>query len=131
MQKRAGLLYLAKNTGRVLLILEDSRWTLPTFERSSVLLEDAKLLFKNFSIGKVIPIELYLSTDKGFEYGTYICLVDEEFILSSNKTFAWCCLKDLPGHLHPGIKATLTNSIILAKVETILVLENSSNITQI
>ena len=123
MQKRAGLLYLAKNTGRILLILEDSRWTLPTFERSSVLLEDAKLLFKNFSVGKVIPIELYLSTDKGFEYGTYICLVDEEFILSLNKTFSWCCLNELPGYLHPGIKVTLTTPVIIAKIETILDIE--------
>jgi len=128
MQKRAGLLFLSKNAGKILLILENNKWTLPTFERKSTLLTDAESLFHAYEQGKIIPVELYLSEDKGFEYGTYICLVDNEFILKSQKTFARCCLKYLPGHLHPGIKVTLTNSIILAKIETILALENSNNI---
>ena len=76
MQQRAGLLFLAKNTKRILLILEDSKWTVPTFPRINSLLEDVAPLIKDFSAGKILPIELYLSEDRGFEYGTYICLVD-------------------------------------------------------
>jgi hypothetical protein len=123
MQQRAGLLFLAKTTGRVLLILEESKWTVPTFSRNSTLLEDAKSLLETYSQGRILPIELYLSEDKGFEYGTYVCLVDSEFILTDNSTFAWCNLNFLPKQLHTGLKTTLNNSIIRIKIDTILELE--------
>jgi hypothetical protein len=118
--KRAGLLYLAKSTGRVMLILENSKWTLPTFAREGILLDDAVVLFENYSVGKLVPIELYLSHDKGFEYSTYVCLVDTEFITLGAKTVAWCDINYLPHHLHTGLKVTLNNSYIRIKIETIL-----------
>ena len=117
--KRAGLLYLAKSTGRVMLVLENGKWTLPTFVRSLSLLEDSSELMMLYSTGKIVPIELYLSSDKGFEFGTYVCLVDCEFFVNSG-TFAWCDLAYLPGHLHTGLKTTLGNSTIRVKIETIL-----------
>jgi hypothetical protein len=117
--KRAGLLYLAKDTGRILLILENSKWTLPTFVRVHSLLEDSVDLMASYSSGKIVPIELYLSSDKGFEYGTYICLVDTEFLVNIG-TIAWCDMAFLPGHLHTGLKTTLANSTIKTKIETIL-----------
>jgi hypothetical protein len=80
MQQRAGLLFLAKITGRILLILEESKWTVPTFARSGPLLADAEILLTNYCRGRILPIELYLSEDRGFEYGTYVCLVDNEFL---------------------------------------------------
>lgn len=125
MQKRAGLLFLSKTTGRILLILEDSKWTVPTFPRNSTLLEDADILLSEYSKGRIIPIELYLSNDHGFEYGTYICLVDTEFTQSSAKTIAWCNMEHLPKQLHPGLKSTLNNQIIKTKIDTILELESS------
>lgn len=73
----------------------------------------------SYSSGKIVPIELYLSSDKGFEYGTYICLVDTEFLVNIG-TIAWCDMKFLPGHLHTGLKTTLANSTIKTKIETIL-----------
>ena len=126
MQQRAGLLFLAKNTGRILLILEDSKWTVPTFPRKSNLLEDADKLLKNYSNGRIVPIELYLSEDRGFEYGTYICLVDKEFLTVSTPTIAWCDFDQLPKQLHGGLKATLNNQIIKTKINTIMELENAS-----
>jgi hypothetical protein len=124
MQQRAGLLFLAKNTGRFLLIHENKKWTVPTFERKTVLLEDAEPLLLKFSRGKIVPIELYLSADKGFEYGTYVCLVDCEFLISVEQTFCWTLINDIPKNLHNGLKSTLENSIIKTKIETILELEN-------
>jgi hypothetical protein len=126
MQQRAGLLFLSKSTGRILLILENSKWTVPTFERKSALLDDAKDCLLKFCQGKIVPIELYLSRDHGFEYGTYVCLVDKEFITESAKTIAWSSLEHLPGHLHSGLKATLNSSIIKTKIETIMELENAA-----
>lgn len=123
MQQRAGLLFLAKNTGRILLILEDSRWTVPTFPRNGPLLDDAKELMQQYSQGRVLPIELYLSEDKGFEYGTYVCLVDSEFLTGSAPTICWAELDYLPKQLHTGLKTTLNNQIIRTKIETIMELE--------
>lgn len=120
MQKRAGLLFLAKDTGRILLILKNSKWTLPTFICGKSIYEDAGELLNNFSQGKIIPIELYLSADKGFEYGTYVCLVDTEFTDTPEKTICWSSLKELPPGLHAGLKATLTDQIIKTKIDTII-----------
>lgn len=120
MQQRAGLLFLAKTTGRILLILEESKWTVPTFARSKSLLEDASLLLTEYSKGRILPIELYLSEDKGFEYGTYVCLVDAEFLTIVVPTIAWSNLDNLPKQLHAGLKTTLNNSLIRTKIETIL-----------
>ena len=127
MQQRAGLLFLAKTTGRILLILEDSKWTVPTFARSGPLLEDARELLKNYSQGRILPIELYLSEDRGFEYGTYVCLVDEEFLTISAATISWSQLNNLPKQLHTGLKITLNNAVIKTKIETIMELENATN----
>ena len=123
MQQRAGLLFLAKSTHRVLLILEDYKWTVPTFGRTASLLEDAEELLSKYSKGRIVPIELYLSEDKGFEYGTYVCIVPDEFLTVACTSLAWCDLNFLPKNLHGGLKTTLNNQIIRAKIETILELE--------
>lgn len=127
MQQRAGLLFLSKTTGRVLLILEDLKWTVPTFPRKNSLLEDAADLMADYSSGRIVPIELYLSEDRGFEYGTYVCIVDHEFLTMSTKTLAWSNLDYLPKQLHNGLKATLNNQLIRTKIDTILELENVAN----
>ena len=125
MQKRAGLLFLSKSTGRILLILEESKWTVPTFVRNATLLEDARLLLDDYSHGRILPIELYLSEDRGFEYGTYLCLVDSEFITQAAPTVCWSNLDYLPKQLHTGLKNTLNNSVIRTKIDTVLELENA------
>ena len=131
MQQRAGLLFLAKTTGRVLLILEDTRWTVPTFARSGPLLDDAKNLLDSYCEGRILPIELYLSEDRGFEYGTYVCVVDQEFLNSAVRTVCWADLDDLPKQLHLGLKTTLNNQVIRIKIETIMELENVKPTTEI
>lgn len=126
MQQRAGLLFLAKTTRRILLILEDSKWTVPTFPRMSTLLEDAQQLLDQYSQGRILPIELYLSEDRGFEYGTYVCLVEKEFLTQAANTVSWSNLDFLPKQLHNGLKTTLNNEIIRTKIDTILELENAT-----
>ena len=125
MQSRAGLLFLAKTTGRILLILENNRWTVPTFTRLGPLLDDAKELLTSYCQGKILPIELYLSEDRGFEYGTYVCLVDQEFLTQTAATICWSQLDHLPNQLHTGLKVTLNNSVIRTKIETIMELERA------
>jgi hypothetical protein len=125
MQKRAGLLYLARSTNRILLLLENNKWTVPTFERKETLLVDAIPIFNEFSVGKVIPVELYRSNDSNFEFETYICVSDNEFLLNNDNTFAWCNLNKIPHNIHRGLKITLDNPIIKNKLTTIL---NSNNL---
>jgi hypothetical protein len=124
MQQRAGLLFLAKTTGRILLILENSKWTVPTFSRSAALLEDASELLNSYHAGRIVPIELYLSEDRGFEYGTYVCLVEEEFLTTTASTICWGDINYLPKQLHAGLKTTLNNQIIKTKIETIMELNH-------
>jgi len=128
MQQRAGLLFLAKNTGRILLILQDEKWTVPTFARKKTLLDDVSELLSQYSTGRIIPIELYLSQDRGFEYGTYVCVVDHEFLCTASPTISWCDLNYLPKQLHTGLKTTLNNQIIRTKIETIM--ELAKNVTE-
>ena len=127
MQQRAGLLFLAKTTGRILLILQDEKWTVPTFARSASLLEDADVLLRDYHSGRILPIELYLSEDRGFEYGTYVCLVTDEFLTQAVPTLAWCDLDHLPKQLHSGLKTTLNNQLIRTKIDTIMELENAEH----
>jgi len=127
MQQRAGLLFLAKTTGRILLILQSEKWTVPTFARSASLLEDADVLLKDYHSGRILPIELYLSEDKGFEYGTYVCLVTDEFLTQAVPTLAWCGLDHLPKQLHSGLKTTLNNQLIRTKIDTIMEFENAEH----
>jgi len=126
MQKRAGLLFLSKVEKRILLILEKEKWTVPTFARNKSLFEDSKQAMVDFSEGKILPIELYLSRDKGFEYSTYICLVDNEFMPTVVDTFCWATLEHLPKNIHNGLRNTLNNNLIRTKIETVLELENAS-----
>ena len=127
MQQRAGLLFLAKTTGRILLILEDTKWTVPTFARSGPLLEDAEVLLNSYNRGRILPIELYLSEDRGFEYGTYVCLVDNEFLTTVTPTICWSELTHLPKQLHTGLKITLNNAVIRTKIETVMELERNAS----
>ena len=126
MQKRAGLLYLSSSTRRIFLILENEKWTVPTFNRNKSLIEDSTEIQDKFVSGKILPIELYLSKDKGFEYGTYICLVKDEFLTVNAATFCWSDLDYLPKNVHTGLRNTLNNNLIRTKIETILELENAS-----
>lgn len=112
------------------MILEDSKWTVPTFSRSGPLLADAENLLEKYSSGRILPIELYLSEDRGFEYGTYICLVNSEFFTVEASTICWASLDNLPKNIHTGLKTTLNNQIIKTKIDTILVMENDSESTK-
>jgi hypothetical protein len=128
MQKRVGLLYLSLDSRRILLILENEKWTVPTFSLQKSVMEDSEGLQNKFSHGKILPIELYLSKDRGFEYGTYICLVKNEFITKTVPTFCWCDLNYLPKNVHAGLKSTLNNNLIRTKIQTVLELEDAINI---
>jgi len=122
MIKKVGLFYICKKTKRILLIY-DKCWTFPTFTKVNNIFDDVQPVFLEFSIGKIIPIDLYHSNDNGFAYETCICLVDNEFIPTKSDTFSWASFSNLPKNLHKGLKFTLQNKIIVSKIETVLELD--------
>jgi hypothetical protein len=126
MQKRAGILFLSKSTSKILLILDDSKWTVPTFIRSGAVLEDADPIIKSYYTdpARLIPLELYVSSDHGFEFSTYVCLVDNDFAIEKCPTYCWASLEHLPKNIHSGLKTTLSNKVINDKIKTMLVVAN-------
>lgn len=73
-------------------------------------------------IVKSIPLENYVSQDENFNFQTYICIVEDEFLptLSDEHTsWAWCSFDFFPKPVHQGIKNTTNNKTIKVKIETI------------
>jgi len=128
MQKRAGILFLSTKSSRIFLIWEN-KWTVPTFIRENSVIEDAQGLLTTYGLpdAKFVPIELYTSKDSGFEYSTYVVLVDQDFACPDG-TYSWSKLDDLPKNVHIGLKNTLSNKITQVKIETILATGKSYDI---
>jgi 8-oxo-dGTP pyrophosphatase MutT (NUDIX family) len=74
-------------------------------------------------IKKVVPLELFTSNDQNFQYNTYAVIVNEEFIPTLNEEhagYAWCEYGQWPKPLHQGVKNSLNNRVIKAKLELLL-----------
>lgn len=70
---------------------------------------------------KVIPLELFVSNDEKFNFHTYLCFVDDEFIPTLNEEHSGYCWVEFgiwPKPLHQGLRNTLNNAIIKTKVMT-------------
>lgn len=71
---------------------------------------------------KTIPLETFVSNDKVFNFHTYLCVIDCEFIpLLSDEHMAWgwAVLDNAPKPLHQGLKNSFSNKIIKTKLQTI------------
>ena len=74
-------------------------------------------------IDKFVPLEWYTSKDEEFYYHTYLLLTKEEFIPKLNDEhvgYCWCDLDHWPKPLHSGVRVTLNNKIIRAKIDTVI-----------
>ena len=72
---------------------------------------------------KTMPLETFVSNDSVFNFHTYFCIIDDEFIpqLSDEHTaWGWFSLESLPKPLHNGLALSLRNKIIQAKIQTIV-----------
>ena len=71
---------------------------------------------------KTIPLETFVSNDKVFNFHTYLCVVENEFIpiLSDEHiAWAWCSIDFSPKPLHQGLKNSFSNKIMRTKLQTI------------
>ena len=74
-------------------------------------------------IKKTVPLELFTSNDQKFQYNTYVVIVEKEFqphLNNEHAGYAWCSFNNWPKPLHQGVKNSLNNKIIRAKIELIL-----------
>lgn len=71
---------------------------------------------------KTIPLETFVSNDTVFNFHTYLCVIDQEFVpvLSDEHCgWAWVTIDLAPKPLHQGLKNSFSNKIIRTKLQTI------------
>ena len=71
---------------------------------------------------KTIPLETFVSNDSVFNFHTYLCVIDNEFIpiLSQEHTgYAWVNVDYAPKPLHQGLRNSFSNKTIRTKLQTI------------
>lgn len=84
-------------------------------------IEEEIKIFPN--IKKIIPLELFVSSDQNFQYNTYVLIVEDEFIPTLNcehAGYAWVNYGQWPQPLHKALKASFANKIIKAKLELLI-----------
>jgi len=80
------------------------------------------------NVVKTIPLETFVSDDNHFNFHTYVCIVDDEFIpklSNEHNGWAWCAIDKWPKPVHQGIKNTVGSKISRAKIEIIFELLDS------
>ena len=71
---------------------------------------------------KTIPLETFVSNDQVFNFHTYMCVIESEFVPElSEEHSAWCwaVLDSAPKPLHQGLRNSLSNKTIRTKLQTI------------
>ena len=74
------------------------------------------------SILKTVPLETFISSDEKFNFHTYLCVVEEEFIptlSNEHKGWAWSTIQHAPRPLHQGLKRSFSTKIIVNKLQTV------------
>lgn len=132
--KACGAVIYARSTSRILFLLRNgdkhgNTWALAggkvnTGETvvEALIREIREETSLDMQGNKMIPLELFKSKDTRFEYHTFVCLVDEEFIPILNeehKGYAWCNTDSFPKPLHPGLWSSWNNREIKKKLATI------------
>lgn len=131
----SGALLYARNTNRILLIQKSNGKHLGTWG----LVGGTNLANENpwqglqreitEEIGaippiiKTLPLEKFVSNDSIFNFHTYFCVLEDEFIpiLSvEHIAWGWFNLKLLPKPIHRGLDLSLRNKIIQTKIQTIV-----------
>lgn len=71
---------------------------------------------------KTIPIETFVSNDTIFNFHTYLCIIETEFLPTLSLEhcgWAWVTLDFLPRPLHQGLRNSFSNKIIRTKLQTV------------
>lgn len=80
-------------------------------------------------VRKTVPIDLFVSTDQKFEFHTFVCVVDREFVPVLNHEhngYAWTELDGYPKPLHPALYSALQVPELKEKLQQLVQLIQSS-----
>lgn len=75
------------------------------------------------NIKKTLPLEKFVSNDSVFNFHTYFCLVENEFVptLSDEHiAWGWFDITVLPKPIHRGLNLSLRNKVIQTKIQTLI-----------
>mgnify|MGYP003340053168 CR=1 FL=1 len=70
---------------------------------------------------KIVPVEMFTSSNEQFVYHTFFIAVDYEFVPELNEEhlgYAWLPISAVPKPLHPGVSRTLNSEDIVKKIQT-------------
>lgn len=130
----SGAIICARTTHRVLLVQKQygkhaGRWGLVggknTKEETSWtgLVREIEEEIGNYpKIEKVLPLDKFVSDDNYFNFTTFFCLVNNEFLPTLSEehmAWGWFKLENLPKPLHKSLDISLSNKIIQTKLNTI------------
>lgn len=74
------------------------------------------------AIIKTIPIETFVSNDSVFNFHTYLCVIENEFIPALSEEhngWAWATVDSAPKPLHQGLRSSFSNKILRTKLQTV------------
>lgn len=130
----SGALFYAKDTKRILLLQKANgkhrgTWSLVGGTAmnqenpwQSLMREIVEEIGSMPNIVKSIPLETFVSNDQVFNFHTFLCVVDKEFLpLLSNEHagFSWTNVDLTPKPLHQGLRSSLSNKAIRTKLLTV------------
>lgn len=72
---------------------------------------------------KTVPLETFVSKDSLFNFHTYFCIVEEEFIPTlshEHNAWGWFDITVLPKPVHKGLGLSLRDKTIQTKIQTIV-----------
>lgn len=132
--KAAGALFLARSTKKYLFLLRDddthsNTWGLVggRVEKDEQVVdclhrEIQEEIGAIDNIIKIVPLDLYTSQDEKFEYHTFACIVEEEFIPKLNhehKGYCWTTLDGIPKPIHPALYNSMQLSELQEKLNSL------------
>ena len=130
----SGALFYAKDTGRILLLQKANgkhRGTWSLVGGTNEIGENAwQGLMRELEeeigfipdILKSIPLETFVSNDHVFNFHTYLCVVNKEFvpnISNEHSGWAWTTIDLTPKPLHQGLRSSFSNRAIRIKLQTV------------
>jgi 8-oxo-dGTP pyrophosphatase MutT (NUDIX family) len=71
---------------------------------------------------KTIPLETFVSNDRVFNFHTYLCVIDNEFVpvlSNEHNGWAWAVIDRAPKPLHQGLRNSFSSKTIRTKLQTV------------
>jgi 8-oxo-dGTP pyrophosphatase MutT (NUDIX family) len=133
--RAAGALFLSAQTKRFLFLMRADDTYTNTWSTVGGKTEIGETVIESLSreiqeeigflplVKKTIPIDLYVSKDNNFEFHTFVCIVDREFIPNLNsehKGYAWSGIDSFPKPLHPALFNALKDNQFKTKIKNVL-----------